>query len=362
MTACCTLGAEREPVEVLPALQRALEGSAQRPGFALASAARVWPGRSFAVLPAYQRDALRYFGAEVVTLDFARDPEAQRRTINGWVSEQTCTRIPELLQAGAISASTPLVLTSAVYFLGRWAAVFDRNETRDAPFFLGDGSAKQVPMMHGPLTGRFVQDGNARLFELAYEGDELVLDLVIPAPGARLSEVLPRLSAQTLARWTESATPTHLHVALPRVTLREPSRLRASLTALGAPSLFAGADLRRLTAGTGPSIDEVIHEVYLDLNESGTEAAAATALTGYGSGAVPPSFVLNQPFVFALRHRPTGVVLFVGRVVDPAPERPAAPTPGGPFVPGALDPLQPRELAGLRGRGPHGSLGACVSA
>ncbi|MDP3275570.1 MAG: serpin family protein [Deltaproteobacteria bacterium] len=330
--------------QALPSLQRALERSAQRPGFALASAARVWPGANFTVLPDYQRDALRLWGAPVVSLDYARDPEAQRRTINGWVSEQTHAKIPELLPPGAVTGQTTLVLTSAVYFLGRWATVFEPGETRDEPFFLGDGRAKQVPTMHGQVQGHFVQDGNARLFELPYEGDELAMDLVIPVPGARLSEVLPRVSAQALEAWAIAASPMSLRVVLPKVSLRQSSGLREPLEALGAQSLFAQPDLRRLTAGEAPTVSQVLHEVYLDLNERGTEAAAATAVTvlGHGGGTPPASFVLNQPFVFALRHRPTSLVLFVGHVADPAPSLPAEPTPGGPFAADAVDPLQPR--------------------
>ncbi len=344
-------------IDALPALRQSLERSAQRPGFALSSGARVWPATSITVLDSYRDAAARALGAPIVALDYAADPEAQRRTINAWVSQQTRTRIPELLGPGTIDQQSRFVLTTALYFLGRWRATFDPSSTRDEPFFVGEGRAKTVPMMSGPIQARYAQDTDVRLLELDYEGGELVMDVMIPTPGRTLASIAPRLTADNFARWVEIAREQGVIVNLPRFTARRQSRLRGALGAIGVRSVFSSsANLERLTRAAPITIGDVIHEVFVSVNESGTEAAAATAVTGYGSGGGTPVFSVNQPFVFAIRHRPTGAVLFLGSVVDPAPEAAAQPTRGAPFEPGAADSMRPTFGPGLMGRSARGPM------
>lgn len=356
LDAVLSLSAGTASLEAIAALRSTIEASANRPGFALSTGARVWPARTLRVRDAFQLDALRLFGAPLEPLDFASDPDAQRRTINAWVSQQTRTRIPELLGPGSIDAATKITLTTALYFLGRWAQTFDVNATHPERFYLREGRAKTVSMMSGPVRGSYYDDGVARMLELPYQGDEFVMNLVIPAPGHRLDEVRARLDAATFERWTSAARTRDVVAVIPRFTLRKHSQLRGPIAALGARSLFANADLSNLTEEPVREIGEVVHEVFISVNETGTEAAAATAVSGYGGGAATPVFNVDQPFVFVLRHPRTNTVLFLGAVYDPSPETAEEPASGGPFVRGAPDPMIARFPMGLHGRGPTGPL------
>ena len=298
-------------ISALPALAQTLERSARRPGFALSSAARVWPSRTLTVLDSYRDSVAQNLGAPLVALDYASDPEAQRQTINGWVSRQTQGRIPALLGAGAVDRETRFVLTTALYFLGRWRSTFDATVTHEDDFFVSEGQAKSVPMMSEPLSARYMQDGEVRMIELDYEGEELAMNVIIPSPGRSLSAVRARLDATNFARWVDIARPRAVIVNMPRFTLRRQVRLRDSLERVGVRQVFdSSANLQRLTTSERPQIGSVIHEVFVSVNETGTEAAAAAALTGYGSGGSPPVFSVNQPFIFAIRHKPTGAILF----------------------------------------------------
>jgi serpin B len=248
-------------------------------------------------------------GAPLVALDYASDPEAQRQTINEWVSRQTQGRIPELLGAGAVDRETRFVLTTALYFLRRWRSTFDASVTHEDDFFVREGQAKSVPMTSGPLCARYMQDGEVRMIELDYEGEELVMNVIIPYPWRSLSAMHARLDATNFARWVDIARPRAIIVNMPRFTLRRQVRLRDSLARVGVRQVFdSSANLQRLTTSERPQIGAVIHEVFVSVDETGTEAAAA--LTGYGSGHSLPVFSVNQPFIFAIRHKPTGAILF----------------------------------------------------
>ncbi|MFO0559960.1 MAG: serpin family protein [Polyangiales bacterium] len=344
-------------IAALPALAQTLERSARRPGFALSSAARVWPSNTMTVLDSYRDSVAQNLGAPLVPLDYVSDPEAQRRTINGWVSRQTQGRIPELLGGGSVDQATRFVLTTALYFLGRWRATFDSTLTRDGDFFVSAGRAKSVPMMSGPLSARYVQDGDVRMIELDYEGEELSMNVMIPAPGRALSAVSAQLNAANFARWVSAAREQSVIVELPRFTLRKQVLLRSSLEAVGVRSVFSSsANLQRLTTSERPMIGSVIHEVFVAVNETGTEAAAATAVAGYGSGGGTPVFSVNQPFVFAIRHKPTGTILFLGHVVDPAPDVEPHDASGAPFSAGARDSMIPAYGPGLQGRSLPGPI------
>jgi serpin B len=281
----------------------------RRPGLALSSAARVWSSRTLTELDSYRDSVPQNLGAPLVALDYASDPEAQRQTINEWVSRQTQGRIPELLGAGAVDRETRFVLTTALYFLRRWRSTFDASVTHEDDFFVREGQAKSVPMTSGPLCARYMQDGEVRMIELDYEGEELVMNVIIPSPWRSLSAMHARLDATNFARWVDIARPRAIIVNMPRFTLRRQVRLRDSLARVGVRQVFdSSANLQRLTTSERPQIGAVIHEVFVSVDETGTEAAAA--LTGYGSGHSLPVFSVNQPFIFAIRHKPTGAILF----------------------------------------------------
>jgi serpin B len=336
-------------ISALPALAEVVERAGRRPGFALASAARAWPSTRLRVLDSYRDAIARHAGAPVVSLDFAANPEAQRRTINEWVSQQTSERIPELLSSDSIHAHTRFVLTTALYFLGRWKEPFDVDSTRDDAFFLDASRAKIVPMMCKPLGARYVQDGAARMIELDYAGEELAMNVIVPSPGHSLEEVQRSLDPERYQRLLRASRTTSVNVRLPRFTLEETLPLRDRLEAIGVRTMFTeAADLRRLTDSAPLWIGSVVHKTFVAVDERGAEAAAATATQGYGAGSIHvPVFAVHQPFIFVLRHKSSGAILVLGRVVDPAPSVEARETSGSPLAPGAHDPMSPSVGGGL---------------
>ncbi len=336
--------------EALAGLRRALRTAGNGPGGVLTSAVRVWTARGITLLPEYLALTRDRFDATAVPLDIAGDPGSARGLINRWVSDQTRGHVPALLDT--LTSDTRVMLTTAAYFLGRWAAPFDEGETRDGVFWTSANTGKTIRMMHGRVTAPLLEGDGTQLLELPYQSGAIELDLVMPARGTSLDALGGRLTAAQFADWTARAerNVTPVAVALPRCSLRARSRLRDDLTALGVRDAFSPtADFSRMTNASHVEVAEVIHEVTLEFRETGTEATAATAIGGYGSGGAMPAFVVDRPFFFAIRHRPTATLLFVGRVrdIDPAAPTRALGRGEDPDAPGDYDPLHPPPSRGL---------------
>lgn len=296
--------------------------NADRESATLRVANRLYGQAGFGFRPSFLADLERHFGAGLQELDFRADPEAARGVINAWVEDRTEDRIRDLLAAGSLDASTRLVLVNAVYFLGTWQKPFPVDATADAPFHKADGGEVTVPFMH--VGGRFgfaATDG-VSILALPYKGGDLDMVLVLPDEGTPLAEVEARLDAATFAAWLAAPAPGEVQVALPRLHLETTFDLRSALKALGLRRAFTrAADFTGMAPGGDLAIDEVVHKAYLDVDEKGTEAAAATAVEMRATSAMPVEvhrFLADRPFLLAIRHGPSGAVLFLGRVGDPS--------------------------------------------
>ena len=286
----------------------------------LAIANRLW-GQSGVPFEQDFLDLTRtHYGAELASVDFVGATEPARQEINGWCSEQTMERIPELLQPGAIDGSTTMVLTNAIYFLGTWAKTFDPNLTNDAPFTKADGKQVQVPTMfqEGPV--RWAEEEGLALLALPYEGGRLELVIALPASHDGLPALEAALTTEQLTAWDAAMRPAKVKVWLPRFEQRSALVLSKPLIALGMPSAFSGdADLSGIAAGGGLALSAVIHEAWLKVDEVGTEAAAATAVVVTRSARPNVTeFKADHPFLFFIRDAETKSVLFMGRVTEPA--------------------------------------------
>lgn len=271
------------------------------------------------------------YGAPLDRVDFIGAANAARVHINDWVAGATRDKIKDLLPPGSIDAETRLVLTNAVYFKGQWASRFDPARTRPAPFKTPDGTV-DVPMM--AQAGRFAVghvDG-ATLLELPYVSGPTTnattdaashdLTMVIALPDAPTTTALEaRLSAATLATWTQSLRPiANIEVSLPRFRIATDSiALKEPLQALGLRDAFGpGADFSGMTRHEHLFISDAFHKVFVEVNEEGTEAAAATAVVMTRESEMEtPEFRADHPFLFFLRDARTGQVLFMGRVTHP---------------------------------------------
>jgi serpin B len=260
------------------------------------------------------------YGAGLRTVDFANAVEAARATINAWVAGETNDRIPELIPQGALTPATLLVLTNTVYLFADWALPFPSEATADGPFTRLDGSEVTVPLMHQLLPAGYATGDGWQAVDLGYVGGEVAMLLVLPDEG-RFDEVAG--AAGTLYGEARDALgDTDVQLALPRFEFRTQASLPDALRALGMTDAFDSgrADFTGILADGGLFISDVIHEVFVAVNEAGTEAAAATAVI-LGRGAAPREPVpltFDRPFLFYLYDRATGAVLFMGRVLDPS--------------------------------------------
>jgi serpin B len=278
----------------------------------------VWAQKGNAPLPAFLDTLAENYGAGVNLLDFAHDPEGARGTINAWVGQQTQERITTLLPPGAIDPLTALVLTNAVSFSAAWKVPFPTT-TQNGAFVRLDGSSVDVPIMRMTELLPMARGDGFSAVDLPYDDERLSLTVVVPDPG-RFAEVEGAFDARALAEVVRELQPQEVSLALPRWTCATPLRLNEVLAALGMPSAFqvGVADFSGIDGAPGHLfIKALVHQAFIAVGEKGTEAAAATGVF-FGRKSVGPSVSADRPFLFVLRDRPTGALLFLGRVLDPS--------------------------------------------
>lgn len=293
-------------------------------GYTLRTANAMWAEKTHPFLPDYIATAETRYGANTTNLDFITAPDESRQIINHWVEDETEQKIKDLIPAGSITSLTRLVITNAIYFRGDWVLQFDKNKTREADFRTAPGTPVRVPMMERTDENaiyRYAENDDLQLLGMPYEhGSGKKLSMVVLLPkGNDISVIERSLTAENLSAWQESATSRRVRVWLPKFTLETKYFLPKTLSEMGMPTAFTGAaDFSGLDGTRDLFITDVIHQAYLDVNEEGTEAAAATAvILGKGMPAPAPAFRADHPFLFLIQDDETGYILFMGRVVAP---------------------------------------------
>lgn len=266
-------------------------------------------------------DALsRDYDAGLRLVDFSGATERARKQINGWVAKRTHDKIPELLTKGALRSDHRLVLVNALYFKAPWKEALE--DYGDRPFHRLDGSSPSVPMMEyapkgGESIGNYGFGPGWKAAEIPYLGDELSMVIIVPDD---LGAFEKGLTGAQLREITGSFLGPLTQLTMPTFTTRTATSLRKALIALGMPQAFGnGADFSGITSEEQLAIDDVVHEGYIAVDREGTEAAASTAVMFYPvSGFADRSEVhADRPFLFVVRDRGTGAVLFLGRITDP---------------------------------------------
>ncbi len=268
------------------------------------------------------------YQAPLENLDFQTDPEAQRLHINNWVLDQTEKRIADLLPEGSITGRTRLVLTNAIYFLGKWKNAFDKDDTEKKPFFVNGKKKVGVPMMHQTERFGFAEVADATLLRMPYKGDNLAMTIVLPTTRNGLSKIEKGLDAATYKSWSEQLgrQSQEVNLALPSFEITDAELpLTDALKALGMELAFdrGAADFTKMANPQDDAeklyISAAFHKAFVKVDESGTEAAAATAVVmgAEGAPAPPRAFIVDHPFMFTIEDTKSGAILFVGRVVDP---------------------------------------------
>lgn len=284
--------------------------------FDLSVANALWGSDSFPYREEYLDTVEEHYDAGLREVDFA-DSERTRAEINEWVAGETNDRIEEILPEGSITANTRLVVTNAIYLLADWEKQFDPDDTSEGEFTALDGSAEQVQMMRQTTEFPFVAAEGLALVELPYVGEEL--SMVVIVPDGEFVEFEPfetDLDADQLDELLSELDPTETEVVLPKFEFGFDAHLNETLAALGMEQAFdpGNADFSGM-ADAELAIGDVFHESYIAVDEAGTEAAAATASTVEEDSA-PPAVIADRPFLFLIRDRPTGAILFLGRIGD----------------------------------------------
>ncbi|MFN4257683.1 MAG: serpin family protein [Gemmataceae bacterium] len=300
-------------------LLKDLHADAQR-GYQLRIANRLWGQQGYQFLPQFLQITQKDYGAELAQLDFVKQPEPSRQTINRWVAEQTQDKIKDLIPSGAINDLTRLVLTNAIYFKGDWANQFKKEATKEAPFTVSANEKVNVPLMYQQERFAYGKMDGVQLLELPYAGKELSMLVLLPEKVDGLPALEKSLTAANLAKWQKGMQPQKVEVYLPRFTMTSEFMLKDALSALGMPLAFTPgkADFSGMNGERDLFISAAIHKAFVDVNEQGTEAAAATAIVvGVTSVQIVPTFRADHPFVFLIRDNTTNSILFLGRVVNP---------------------------------------------
>jgi serpin B len=328
-------GARGDTEQAMTAALRLPEGSGVHPAFGSLMAAfndrggdayqlhvanRLWVHTGTRLLPQYLELTRRHYGAEPASVDYVRKTEEARLAINTWVAERTADRIRDLVPPGALDRMTRLVLTNAVYFKGTWLKQFEKAATQNATFHVSVGEQVEVPLMVQSCHCRYGEQPGLQIIELPYKGGELSMVVLLPKEIDGLKELESRLSPGILEPWLSSLTQREVMVYLPRFRMESEFQLEQSLAKLGMGSAFSpDADFSGLDGTRELYLSAAIHKAFVEVNEEGTEAAAATAVVvrAASAAAPPPLFRADRPFVFMIRHQPTGSILFLGRVVRP---------------------------------------------
>ncbi|MHC4989294.1 MAG: serpin family protein [Planctomycetota bacterium] len=291
------------------------------------------------------------YKAGLENVDFVNETEKSRQKINRWVEDKTNDKIKNLIPKGALNALTRLVLTNAIYFKGDWAEQFDKDDTQDEDFFVSADKTVKAPLMYQKEDFKYGQTDTLQLLELPYKGDDLSMLILLPrrldsegnaipstlpsievirgrnqetlkpkTTSFSLSKVEDQLTAENLAEWQKKMRKQEVEVFLPKFKMTSQFGLSETLAKMGMPDAFDSlkADFSGMTGNKDLFISAVLHKAFVEVNEEGTEAAAATGVMMELSMALEgPVFRADHPFVFVIKDNNTKSILFVGRVADP---------------------------------------------
>uniref|UniRef100_A0A8D2B084 Serpin domain-containing protein n=1 Tax=Sciurus vulgaris TaxID=55149 RepID=A0A8D2B084_SCIVU len=292
--------------------------------YKLEIANRIYGEKKFRFLQEYLDGLKKFYLANVESLDFRNAPEESRKKINSWVESQTNGKIKDLFPSDTLGADTVLVLVNAVYFKGQWDHAFNKEHTTEAKFQLNKNVSKSVQMMRKSSYFHFalLEDVQAKILEIPYKGKDLSMIVLLPNEADGLQKLEDKLTAEKLMEWSslDRMKMTYVDLCFPRFKVEESYNLEAVLGALGMEDVFRPlkADLSGMTGSQGLSVSKAVHKSFVEVNEEGTQAAAASGIViEVTSSPVRESFCCDHPFLFFILQKKTNSILFFGRVSSP---------------------------------------------
>jgi serpin B len=313
------------PAQLAPAMGALLRDlNAAHSDYQLNVANALWAQQGYTFLDQFLNLLRTDYGAGLQQVDFKGASEAARSTINQWVEQKTQDKIKDLLAPGSLRPDIRLVLTNAIYFKGNWQTQFDKAQTKDEDFYLSQTKSTTAPLMHREGSFGYFDGGTFQVLEIPYKSNELSLIVLLPKERSGLSGLENSMTASNMQQWLKQVAPVpKVIVTVPKFKSTQEFELSSALRALGMPQAFASnADFSGMTGKRDFAISAVIHKAFVDVNEEGTEAAAATAVTMRAlamraPGPPPPVFRADHPFIFLIRDNGSRSILFMGRMTDP---------------------------------------------
>ncbi len=292
-------------------------------GSVLRTANALWVQNDQPFLASYLQDVQDNYGGAATPLDFKNDPDGSRLQINSWVKGKTDDRIQDLLAPGMITPGTKLVLTNAVYFKGSWATQFNSSLTSQDDFTTSPGTVENVSMMHSTDEYSYMENSQLQMLEMPYSGN---LSMLILLPRSEDPSALESsLNLDNLDAWKAGLQLQEVRVSIPKFKFETEYQMSDTLKDMGMVQAFSdSADFSLMTGKKGLKIDQVVHKAFVQVDENGTEAAAATAVVMVGTAMEQnpqpstPVFRADHPFIFIIQQQDTGNILFMGRVSDPS--------------------------------------------
>ena len=287
--------------------------------YILNTANALWIQENYPFFKGYLEFLENYYMAQATNVSFGKPDEAVRM-INEWVEKNTHGKIMDFLQSDNINPLTVMILTNAIYFKGAWETPFDTKKTQDKNFMISPGATITVPMMHSSSEIRcnYIETDTAQILELPYEGDSLSMVILLPKDNDLLN-LEQEITLENFSKWKTSFSQREVKITLPKFTLETKYLLKDYLMDMGMTIPFTdAADFSGMTGYHDLFIDKIIHQAYIEVNEEGSEAAAATSVH-IALTSIPDyvSFEADHPFIFLIQHQETGTILFMGKVQHP---------------------------------------------
>ena len=299
-------------------------------GNELRAANRLFVQKSFSLVREFVEGTKRFYDAEVALVDYQQDSEGARKEVNDWVEKKTKQKIKNLIPEGVFDSRTRLTLVNAIYFKGFWQSQFAERFTRSQQFFVSESENVMVKMMHLTTSFKHVEnDGElaCQVLEMPYQGEGLSMVILLPHDTyglAKLEESLSHDKLQKALTAVSQSRPHKVEVSLPKFKLTQQFILNNMLAKMGATEMFDEFKADFSGISPGPErlyVSHVIHKAFVEVNEKGTEAAAATAVVIKGRTfsvrVQVPVFCADHPFLFMICHKASGGILFMGRMMKP---------------------------------------------
>jgi serpin B len=324
MTDVLHLPPQKELHPALAALMKEVNSPGRKRGYQLRTANALWGQQGYPIRKDFLALTRDSYAAGFHQVDFARNTEAARETINNWVARQTNDKVKGLFKRGILDRRTRLVLVNAIYFKGDWASRFKKDRTRTGTFRLGGDSNVRAPLMRQTGRFRYTDTETVQVLEMPYVGKDLSMVVLLPRKPGGLAALEKGLTPGILDDWLGKLANHLVDVTLPRFKVTSQFSLKRTLTSLGMADAFTerSADFSGIEEEKDLYLSAVVHKAFVEVNEKGTEAAAATGAGGRGrvSGRRRPPrvvFKADRPFVFLIHDARSGSVLFLGRVTNP---------------------------------------------